>query len=236
MRVGRPDEGGAPSSTFPARVTMRIPTPIVRRATVPAGMVAVDWDGGDVEVSYRLRETGLYGEAPFVDEWKPLPPRLHAMATMTRHVPAHRFAIGVWEVTAGEYPRFLEASGYRPVRTERFAQATSGPATYVELADARAYARWAGFRLPTEDEWQIAAERGLLERSEPLVWNLTESEHVDGRSRFHILKGGCAPLAAPSDWYVESGPMPPGRSVKLLQCGAGLNRSPLIGFRCAVDL
>jgi formylglycine-generating enzyme required for sulfatase activity len=155
---------------------------------------------------------------------------------MTLHVPAHRFGIGVREVTAEDFRRFLDATGYQPPRTERFALTTTGPATHVDLADARAYAAWSGCRLPTEDEWQIAAERGLLERAEPLVWNLTESEHVDGRSRFHILKGGCAPLAAPSDWYVESGPMPPARSVKLLQCGAGLNRSPLIGFRCAVDL
>ena len=29
----------------------------------------MDWPGGDIEISYRLRETGLYGEAPFVDEW-----------------------------------------------------------------------------------------------------------------------------------------------------------------------
>ena len=199
-------------------------------------MVAVDWPGGDITVTYRLRETGLYGEAPFVDEWKPLPPRLHAMADMTRYVPAHRFAIATHEVTVEQFRRFLAETGYRPPRTERFALATSGPATHVELTDARAYAAWAGFRLPTEDEWQIAAERGLLERAEPLVWNLTESEHIDGRSRFHVLKGGCEPLSAPSDWYVESGPMPPSRSVKLLQCGAGQNRSPLIGFRCAVDL
>jgi formylglycine-generating enzyme required for sulfatase activity len=199
-------------------------------------MVAIDWPGGDIEVTYRLRETGLYGEAPFVDEWKPLPPRLHAMAGMTRHVAAHHFAIAVREVTSEEFQRFLRATGYKPARPERFGLATTGPATYVELDDARAYSAWSGCRLPTEDEWQIAAERGLLERAEPLVWNLTESEHVDGRSRFHILKGGCAPLAAPSDWYVESGPMAPSRSVKLLQCGAGLNRSPLIGFRYAVDL
>ena len=228
----RADEGEA---TFAARMAVRMPTPVVHKDTLPEGMVAVDWPGGDIEVSYRLRETGLYGEAPFVDEWKPLPPRLHAMATMTRHVPAHRFAIGRQEVTAAEYRRFLDESGYRPVRAERFDLPATGPATYVELADARAYAAWAGFRLPTEDEWQIVAEQGWLERTTPLVWNLTESEHVDGRSRFHILKGGCEPLAAPSDWYIESGPMPPSRSVKLLQCGAGLNRSRLIGFRCAVD-
>lgn len=199
-------------------------------------MVAVDWPGGDIEVSYRLRETGLYGEAPFVEEWKPLPPRLHAMATMTRHVPARRFAIGVQEVTAAEYRDFVAVTGYWPARRERFMPEHDGPASYVELDDARAYADWAGFRLPTEDEWQIAGAAGRLERSTPLVWNLTESEHIDGRSRFHILKGGCEALATPSDWYVASGQMPPERSVKLLQCGAGLNRSRLIGFRCAADL
>ena len=80
------------------------------------------------------------------------------------------------------------------------------------------------------------ARLGLLDRATPLVWNLTESEHRDGRSRFAILKGGCRSVAAPSDWYVESGPMPPERSVKLVLCGAGLLRSPNIGFRCAVDL
>ena len=121
-------------------------------------MVTVDLPGGDITVTYRLRETGLYGEAPFVDEWKPLPPRLHAMATMTRHIPAHRFGIGVSEVTAEDFHRFLATTGYQPPRTERFAIATGGSATYVDLADARAYAAWVGFRLPTEDEWQIAAE------------------------------------------------------------------------------
>jgi hypothetical protein len=59
---------------------------------------------------------------------------------------------------------------------------------------------------------------------------------LDHAKIFHILKGGCAPLPAPSDWDIEGGPMLPRRSVKLLQCGAGLDRSPQIGFRCAVDL
>ncbi len=226
----------ASQSTFPARAAIRIPPPIVRHVTAPDGMATVDWPGGDIEVSYRLRETGLYGEAPFIDEWKPLPPRLHAMATMTRHVAASRFAIGIREVTAAQFQHFVATTIFRPARAERFAPGGDGPATHVELDDARAYAHWAGLRLPTEDEWQIAAHLGLLERATPLVWNLTESEHRDGRSRFAILKGGCQPVAAPSDWYVESGPMPPERSVKLVLCGAGLLRSPNIGFRCAVDL
>ena len=108
--------------------------------------------------------------------------------------------------------------------------------THVELADARAYAAWAGLRLPTEDEWQLAAEAGLLRRREPQVWNWTESEHTDGRTRFAIVKGGAAYRAAGSDWYLDGGPQPPEVSVKLLLMGAGLARSASIGFRCAADL
>jgi sulfatase modifying factor 1 len=238
---------GSRDSHFPARMAARRAPPRVEHREVPADMMPVTWPGGELRVIYRLRETGLYGEAPFVDEWKPLPPRLHQMTSVTRPVEATRFAIGRTEVTNAQYFAFTQATGYRPVRPERFLMhwgedgqplpgTEASPAVHVELADARAYARWAGFRLPTEDEWQIAAETGLLGRLAPQAWNLTESEHCDGRSRFHIIKGGCAPLPQVSDWYVESGPMPPQRSVKLLQLGAGLNRSPLIGFRCAVDL
>jgi formylglycine-generating enzyme len=108
--------------------------------------------------------------------------------------------------------------------------------TYVDLDDARAYAAWAGARLPTEDEWQAAAEAGLLERARPRVWNWTESEHRDGRTRFAILKGGAEYRADGSDWYVDGGPQDPRYSLKLLLLGGGLSRSAWIGFRIAADL
>jgi formylglycine-generating enzyme len=232
-------EPGEPDTTFPARAVLRRPTPVVRHAEAPPGMVAVPGGRYELTVRYRLRETGLYGEAPYVDEWKPLPPRLHQPATMARTVHLGPFAIAEHEVTRAQFAAFVAATGYRPVRLERFlvgGEAPHAPVTHVDLADARAYAEWAGLRLPTEDEWQVAAAAGLLERGEPLLWNWTDSEHSDGRTRFAILKGGADFRASGSDWYLDGGPQSPEFSVKLLLMGAGLSRSPWVGFRCAADL
>jgi formylglycine-generating enzyme len=242
--AGPRHEPTAGDPTFPARAAVRVPAPVAPRDSVPGGMIAVDGGRRELVVRYRVRETGLYGEAPYVDEWKPLPPHLHHTATLHRTVHLGRFAIAAREVTNVEYAEFVRATGYRPVRPERWPWADGGtgpgpadaPATYVELADARAYATWAGLRLPTEDEWQVAAEAGLLLRADPLVWNLTESEHTDGRTRFVIVKGGAAYRADGSQWYLDGGPQPPQASVKLLLLGAGLARSPSVGFRCAADL
>jgi formylglycine-generating enzyme required for sulfatase activity len=209
-------------------------------------MVAVEAGPRTLEVQYRLRETGLYGSAPFYDEWKPLPPRLHRVVVEQRHVNQSQFAISVKEVTNGDIAGFLDDAKYWPVRPERFLAHWRGgvpppgtenqPVTFINLEDARAYARWSGQRLPTEDEWQLAALAGLLKRARPEVWEWTESEHSDGRTRFAILKGGCAFRADGSDWYLDGGVQPPEVSVKLLLCGAGLDRSATIGFRCAVDM
>ena len=203
---------GGGDATFPARTAARVPAPVVRVASVPDGFAAVEPHA--VTAVFRRRETGTYGEAPYVEEWKPLPPRLHDLVEVERPAPHGRFAIGVREVT--------DESG--------------APLTGLDLAEARAQAAAAGARLPTEDEWQLAAEAGLLERLEPLVWNWTESEHSDGRARFAILKGGSDWLPEGSDWYVDGGPQDANYSLKLLLLGAGVARSPRIGFRLAVDL
>lgn len=213
---------GAEDTEFPVRLPARVPASIARAPVVPEGFLEAPPPPLRITALFRRRETGIYGEAPYVEEWKPLPPRLHDFVEVERPtVAASRFAVARREVTNAEF-----GSDGPP----------GEPVTGADLAEARAYAVSAGARLPTEDEWQLAAEAGLLERAKPLVWNLTESEHTDGRTRFAILKGGSAWRAEGSDWYVDGGPQEPRYSLKLLLLGGGLARSARIGFRLAVDL
>jgi hypothetical protein len=216
-------------TTFPARSTVRVEAPV--RPGRP-GEALVAGPIRPLTAIFRRRETGIYGEVPYVEEWKPLPPRLHDLVEVPRPGPLRPYAIGVREVTAFEYGLFADATG-RPAAA---GADPHGPAVGVDLDDARAYAEWVGARLPTEDEWQAAAEDGLLERLRPLVWNWTESEHTDGITRFAILKGGSAFRAEGSDWYVDGGEQDPAYSLQIPLLGAGLGRSSRVGFRIAVDL
>ncbi len=232
---------------FPGRMAVRVQTPVVIRPTLPEGMIAFKGGHHELKVRYRARETGLYDETPFVDEWKPtLSVRLHYIAQLIRAVDLEPFAISIKEVTNAQYAAFLEATGYAPRRPNRFlshwrnelppSEGLAEAVTNVDLDDARAYAAWAGLRLPTEDEWQVAASAGVLRRLQPLVWNLTESEHTDGRTRFVILKGGSFFHNLRSHWYFDGGVQHPEVSAKLLTLAGGLSRSPSVGFRCAVYL
>jgi formylglycine-generating enzyme required for sulfatase activity len=71
-------------------------------------------------------------------------------------------------VTNAQYKQFLDASHYHPsdplnfLRDWKDGMFPAGweqkPVTWVSLEDARAYAKWAGKRLPHEWEWQYAAQ------------------------------------------------------------------------------
>jgi formylglycine-generating enzyme required for sulfatase activity len=78
------------------------------------------------------------------------------------------FWIDECPVTNAEFEAFIRATGYRPAEPRNFLKHWRGrrcppslrdhPVVYVDLDDARAYARWAGKRLPSEPEWQLAAQ------------------------------------------------------------------------------
>jgi len=78
------------------------------------------------------------------------------------------FYIDKYPVTNKQYKQFLTATKYRPADDHNFlkdwvngnysAGTEDQPVTWVSLEDARAYAKWAGKRLPHEWEWQYAAK------------------------------------------------------------------------------
>ncbi|WP_328519708.1 SUMF1/EgtB/PvdO family nonheme iron enzyme [Kribbella sp. NBC_00359] len=242
-RLGTMPRPHVKDSAFPMAPAERVAVPAVSGDASIGPVVVVPAGERELTVRHRRRETGLYDQAPYVEEWKPLPPRLHDVRTVKREVSLPGISVAITEVTNAQYAEFLAATGYRPRIANRFLQhwvdgapvagTEEHPVTYVDLPDARAYAAWRGGRLPTEDEWQVAALEAGFTRAEPLVWNLTESEHRDGRSRFCILKGGSHYVAEGSDWYADGGPQEPDVSFKLVLTGGGLDRSETIGFRCA---
>lgn len=247
LRTAMRGRDHVPDARFRHRVATRVgpPTPAPRcRAGLAEETVVVPSGPWAVTVRYRARETGMYQGAPYVDEWKPLPPRLHDPRTLQRDgVQVAPVAVAALEVSNGQFAQFLAATGYRPAVPHRFlahwqdgrpvAGQEDAPVVLVDLADARAYCAWRGGRLPTEDEWQLAAQTGSLRRRPPRVWNWTDSEHTDGRTRFAMLKGGSAYEAQGSAWYFDGGPQAPEFTAKLLLPGLGLARSRWIGFRCA---
>jgi formylglycine-generating enzyme required for sulfatase activity len=104
----------------------------------------------------------FYFQAENTDQFIPYPDTKEAV-----EVTMPSFYIDKYPVTNRQYEEFIKSSGYSPNDTVNFlAHWINGripkgledhPVVYVSLDDAKAYAAWAGKRLPTEREWQYAA-------------------------------------------------------------------------------
>lgn len=71
------------------------------------------------------------------------------------------FWLDATEVTAGQYRRYVQATGAKPPAAVGFAVGDDEPVVNVSWGEAVAFCTWADKRLPTEIEWETAA-RGTL--------------------------------------------------------------------------
>jgi formylglycine-generating enzyme required for sulfatase activity len=86
----------------------------------------------------------------------------------TVNIPMSRFFMDKYPVTNRQYVNFILQTSYIPKDTINYLKhwfndvPVNGtedlPVVYINLDDAKAYAKWAGKRLPTEQEWQYAAQ------------------------------------------------------------------------------
>jgi formylglycine-generating enzyme required for sulfatase activity len=95
--------------------------------------------------------------------WEDSPRRFHEHTMQVKP-----FYIDKYPVTNAEFKKFVDSSKHHPKDDGNFLKdwkngtfpdgTANKPVTWISIEDARAYAKWAGKRLPHEWEWQYAAQ------------------------------------------------------------------------------
>jgi gamma-glutamyl hercynylcysteine S-oxide synthase len=176
------------------------------RSKAPEGMVRVPATTFDFDVEGIEIEGGNLAGVDVQYPWESMPQR-HHQHTMT----VAAFYIDKYPVTNAEFKKFIVTTKYRPRDDHNFLTDwrdgnypegwANKPVTWVALEDARAYAAWAGKRLPHEWEWQLAAG-GTRGRSYPwgntwddaMVPKLNRSREASGPAEVTAHPQGASPF------------------------------------------
>ncbi len=134
------------------------------------------------------------------------------------------YYLDLYEVTTEQYGNCVRAGGCQKAETGVFCNAgkperAKHPINCVDWSQAAAYCKWAGKRLPTEEEWEYAA-RGTDGRTYPwgnrsptteLCWNRTFTHGTCGvgskpkdMSPFGVMDLGGNVTEWVQDWYRDS--------------------------------
>jgi len=160
------------------------------------------------------------------------------------------FEIDSWPVTNGEYARFIEDTGAEPplywerdgedwIRTamgRRDPVDPAQPVIHVSWHEADSFARWAGKRLPTEQEWEAAYDR-LEGVGETWEWTASDFLAYRGFEPFpyreysEVFFGGAYKVLRGGSWATQLNVMRPSfRNWDLPE-----RRQIFAGIRCARD-
>ena len=169
QKIGKDKRNFAKSLMVPDPVK---PTKKVSKDSKIDGMVFVPADKARLKMEHIPNEHGCYPDPGTPQDkindfiwgrWQ--------WGELSKHdytVDVNAFFIDETEVTNAQFKEFLDATGYKPKCKDNFlnhwpngkmtAELADYPVVYVDIDDARAYAKWAGKRLPTEPEWHLAAQ------------------------------------------------------------------------------
>lgn len=138
------------------------------------------------------------------------------------------FAVGKFEVTRGQFRRFIEASGWKPSggcyflgkvdatknwEDPGFTQADEHPVVCVSHEDAQQYVQWLAqrtklaYRLLTEEEWEYGARAGT---TAPRYWGVSQEEacrYENVLDRTHEETYGKEQIFDCEDGYADTAPV-----------------------------
>ena len=111
---------------------------------------------------------------------------------------------GVFSFETGTWSLIQDVTWEYPMGETKSKVEDSHPVTHVSWNDAKAYASWAGKRLPTEFEWEFAAKNG---KNDTPAYSWGENLVVDSQYMANVWQGETTKVDSVFDGYLLTSPV-----------------------------